>query len=227
MSSQPPAIPRSWRVRADDDQGDGKAVSLDRLSSAIENGVWNERDQARGPQDRVWRLIGEHPQLEEFVPPKPLFRSRSSEEAEMDMTPMIDVTFQLLIFFMIAATYVVQKTLDVPKSDPSQEGTGAVTMQELEKNNLIVKLAADRSVTVQGKAATLDTLMDALRAAVRENQQSEMVLDADDQVDHQSVIKALDAAAGAKIEKVHFVSRVGPSRRSVGENTSVTPPPAP
>ncbi|HVA48391.1 MAG TPA: biopolymer transporter ExbD [Pirellulales bacterium] len=212
-----------WRVRTEDDSGPGRQVRFERLARGIEDGVWSETDQARGPNDADWRLIGEHPELEEHLPPAPPFKAGERDEAEMDMTPMIDVTFQLLIFFMIAATYVVQKTLELSAAQ-AEEAPAAVTLSQLAQDNIIVKVARDRSVSVDGVPAAIDGLTDALRQAARRRKRAtaELVLDVDDEVDHETVVKAIDAAAGAEIEKVHFVSRgrSTPGPRSPGKSTA-------
>ena len=60
------------------------------------------------------------------LPNDAAFHSRRRDgraPAEMDMTPMVDVTFLLLIFFMVTAAFAMQKSFHVPtpKSDqPSQ-----------------------------------------------------------------------------------------------------------
>ena len=197
-----------WRVRQEDATDNGQVVRFERLTQGIIDGKWGEMDQALGPGDRQWRLIAEHPRLEEFLPRKQVFRGSTAEEAEMDMTPMIDVTFQLLIFFMIAATYLVQKTLDMPKPEASQEGSGAVTMAELEKNNIMVKISRGGEITVQGKTVPADQLLNALNEAKKSATNAEIVLDVEDDVEHEVVVKVLDAAGGAQIERVMFVSRV-------------------
>src|SRR5437868_4768995 len=114
-----------WRFRREDTTGPGRPIPQERLLRAIQEGALGEEDEVRQEQDAAWTKIGEHPYLQEFLPEHGGFRARPSEEAEMDMTPMIDVTFQLLIFFMIAATYVVQKTLDVAKAEADQQGAVA------------------------------------------------------------------------------------------------------
>jgi biopolymer transport protein ExbD len=201
-----------WLVRTEDDAGPGRAVRFERLAQGIADGIWNETDEVRGPNDAQWRLIGEHPELEEHLPPAPLFKAGQREEAEMDMTPMIDVTFQLLIFFMIAATYVVQKTLEIAAAH-AEEAPAMVTLSQLAQDNIIVKVARDRSVSVDGVPASLDGLSQTLAEAARRRKQAtaEMVLDVDDEVEHDLVVRVIDAAAGAEIEKVHFVSRAGPA----------------
>jgi len=49
-------------------------------------------------------------------------KDKKPEEAELDITPMIDVTFLLLIFFMVTSTMEQQKQIDVP---PAKHGVGA------------------------------------------------------------------------------------------------------
>ena len=210
-----------WLVRTEDDAGPGRKVRFEPLAQGIEDGVWNESDQARGPNDADWVLIGEHPQLEEHLPPGPPFKTGDREEAEMDMTPMIDVTFQLLIFFMIAATYVVQKTLEIAAAQ-AEEAPAVVTLSQLADDNVIVKVSRDRSVTVDGAAVSFEGLDSALAQAAkrRRHATAEMVLDVDDEVDHQTVVKVIDAAAGAEIEKVHFVSRAAGAKPRASRRTA-------
>ncbi len=47
-------------------------------------------------------------------------------EAEMDMTPMCDVTFQLLIFFMVTAAFAMQKSIEIPKPKQDAPSTQVV-----------------------------------------------------------------------------------------------------
>jgi biopolymer transport protein ExbD len=125
------------------------------------------------------------------------------------MTPMIDVTFQLVIFFMIAATYTIQKTLDLPKQSPNPDAAGAVTMEQLEQENIIVRVATDGSIVVDDQPTPLDELVSSLGDAKRRRRSAELVLDVDDEVAHDIVVKVIDAAGAANIEKVLFVSHVG------------------
>ncbi|MCH7688429.1 MAG: biopolymer transporter ExbD, partial [Planctomycetes bacterium] len=60
-----------------------------------------------------------------------VLRKADTEFDDMDLTPMVDVTFLLLIFFMITASFTIQKSIQVPPPDPEQEGA-AQTIQELE-----------------------------------------------------------------------------------------------
>jgi biopolymer transport protein ExbD len=201
-----------WQLRSEDGVGEGRAIDFRALVRGISDGVWSEAEQVRDPRDGRWRPIGDHPQLQEFLPHKPLFTPKPAEEAEMDMTPMIDVTFQLIIFFMITAAFVVQKTLDMPEATPDQEKNPArKTLSQLAKENVIVKIAGDGSIAVDEKPTKIDQLPEALREASKKNPDSfELILDVDDEVDYEVVVRVIDEAAGAKIQKVLFLRRRPP-----------------
>ncbi len=67
----------------------------------------------------------------------------------LDMTPMVDVTFQLLIFFMITASFVTQKSLQTSAPEP-EDDAGQVTMQVEEDDQapVIVAIAEDGSILI-------------------------------------------------------------------------------
>ncbi len=198
-----------WRVRPTGVTHQGKAVSFERLSEAIANELVGDLDEVRGPGESGWMPVGEHPQTSAYVPSLRRVVVRREESAESDMTPMIDVTFQLVIFFMIAATYTIQKTLDLPATTPSEESGDVVTMEELEQNNIMVQIAADGTVTVDSEIVATENLVSNLKDAIRQNETAELVLDVDDETVHDVLVGVLDAAGAAQIEKVLFVSRVG------------------
>lgn len=201
-----------WRVRGEGASGEGQPIAPRQLAREIADGVWTDGDEVRGPRDARFVPIGDHPQCEEFLPRRPLFRAKPVEEAELDMTPMIDVTFQLLIFFMISATFVVQKTLDMPAAQrDSQAAARRPTLSQIRAENILVRLAKDGALTVDGQPVQPAGLEKAIRAAGKGRENAELAMDVDDDVDHQAVVAVIDAAAGAQIEKVHFLRR-GPPR---------------
>ncbi len=198
-----------WRVRPAGTTHEGRAVSAARLRQAIEADEVGDLDEVLGPGESDWSTIGEHPTTGTYLPRPRNANGREAEEAESDMTPMIDVTFQLVIFFMIAATYTIQKTLDLPKQSPNPDAAGAVTIEQLEQENIIVRVAIDGSIVVDDQPTPVENLVSRLKEATRNRRSAELVLDIDDEVVHDVVVKVLDAAGAANIEKVLFVSRVG------------------
>ena len=220
MSSDPSTD--IWRVRREDAAGDGRAISLAELAAQIADGVWHESDQVRDPRTGRWGLVGNHPDLEEFLPTTRRLRPKADDDPEMDITPMIDVTFQLIIFFMITATFVVQKTIDTPRAEAAEESSRwQPTWDDVQMQYIIVRLGSDRAITVDGTAVELEDLPRVLRQATDERGIVEMALAVHDDVPHELVVGVLDAAAGAEIEKVHF------ARGAVaGDDTPAAQPPA-
>ena len=199
-----------WYVRPAGAPHGGRPVDLHVLCRAIEDELIGDLDEVKGPGEVQWRPVGEHPKLIAYIPQPTSVKTSDEEDAESDLTPMIDVTFQLLIFFMITATFVVQKTLDAPKAEANSEAAGKVTMEELEKTNIMVRVAADGGVTVDDQLAQIDNLPTLLREAASRKKASELVMDVADEAIHDVVVRVIDAAGAAEIEQIHFVSRAPP-----------------
>ena len=70
------------------------------------------------------------------------------EEIEMDMTPMVDVTFLLLIFFMVTASFTLQKSLEIPKSE-SEDPSTEVVEEEPDDQSDFVTVIVDENNTYQ------------------------------------------------------------------------------
>jgi len=208
----------TWWVRGAGREGAGRAVPFSQLAQAVADNVVGENDEVRGPTDAQFVIVGDHPQLEEYLPLRPVFVPKEAEDAEMDMTPMIDVTFQLLIFFMITAAFVVQKTLDMPQADQNkeEEPIGAPTLSQLAQENIVVSVKIGGTISVDGQTVSVTELGGALKKAYESKKEPELILDIEDDVDHDMVVKVIDGAAGAEIQKIHFVRRSGGSGSSPG-----------
>ncbi|MBS0208240.1 MAG: biopolymer transporter ExbD [Planctomycetes bacterium] len=110
-----------------------------------------------------------------WLPPRP---KRAAEEAEMDMTPMIDVTFQLLIFFMLTNQLANPAPLAVPEAKHgrgvSPEGTQMVLIDEAGRYFLGLTIAEENSV------ASLDALVQAVQTNAQASPQPlDVIIDAD------------------------------------------------
>ena len=68
-------------------------------------------------------------------------RPARAVDDEMDLTPMVDVTFLLLIFFMITAAFAVQKAISVPPTNDQTTPTQSV--EDLEDDSIVIRIDAD------------------------------------------------------------------------------------
>ena len=75
-------------------------------------------------------------------------RSEDVERDDLDMTPMVDVTFLLLIFFMVTAAFSLQKSLEVPTPDQQENATESRTLEEIEASWMVRAGARRRGFAV-------------------------------------------------------------------------------
>lgn len=71
-------------------------------------------------------------------------RRPRGDDSGLDMTPMVDVTFLLLIFFMITASFSIQKSMQTQPPESNEEGVSqTVTLDDLADTSVIVEIDAD------------------------------------------------------------------------------------
>ena len=119
------------------------------------------------------------------------FRSYRREEVSVNLTPLIDVVFLLLIFFMVSTTFTKasQLSIDLP------EATGEPSETPKEQIEILIDESGQYRVNGQ---ALVDTHVRTLQAAIYKISAGDttlpMVISADAQSSHQSVVRAMDAA---------------------------------
>ena len=138
------------------------------------------------------------------------------EEAEMDMTPMVDVTFLLLIFFMVTAAFSLQKSIEVPNPDQEQPST-QVREQPIDENPDFVTVRVDpfntyRVITVDWdvEAPSEQELLIKLREARQGNSMNRVPttlrVEAHEEALHERVVAALDAGTEVGMDEVQLLT---------------------
>ena len=124
------------------------------------------------------------------------FPRRRRPGAAIELTPLIDVVFLLLIFFMTSTVFARQSRLDITL--PAALGHAGA---EAPAPRLTIDASGAYALNDEPLAdGALDTLVAALRAAVGEPPR--LVIAADAEAAHRTVVAALDAAAQAGIRQV-------------------------
>ena len=118
-------------------------------------------------------------------------RSGKREELSVNLTPLIDVVFLLLIFFMVSASFnrESQIVVDLPEAS-NQEKEALVDPIE-------ITIDADGLYYVNGQQLVntqFNTLRVALAKATEGRLEKPLIISADGNSPHQSVVKAMDAA---------------------------------
>lgn len=144
----------------------------------------------------------------------PFERIQVPEDA-MDMTPMVDVVFQLLIFFMMTAAFSLQKSLELPPSSPQDPTAQSMTLDELDNESdfIIVRIDHENNITVDGEDAPseqelLRKLKGGKSGSLHEGEppRTGLLVLADPDCHHETVVMVLDAGNAAGMERVRLAT---------------------
>lgn len=111
----------------------------------------------------------------------------------LDLTPLVDVIFLLLIFFMVSTTFQENQGIELDLPD-------ATSATESDDDQLRVRLDDEGGVYFQERKLGVDSLEDAARAALERVERQFVVVEADARAEHGAVVAVMDALrrAGAK-----------------------------
>ena len=168
-------------------------------------------DGQSGPSARE-RALTEAKRVEDDDDEGFQLRGPATEFEEMDLTPMVDVTFLLLIFFMITASFSIQKTIQVPPPDPEKQGAAqsVQSLEDLEVDSIIVEIDEDNVIIVDDDPVADPTaLVELFEKKKTEEQKNELVLEAAAAALHDTVVQVIDAANDVNIQKIRLVTRTG------------------
>ena len=152
--------------------------------------------------------LGEDSDVEQVT-----FGGDDRDETEMDMTPMVDVTFLLLIFFMVTAAFSLQRSMEVPTPRPDQPST-QTQPQDQDADTVTVhvdEFNTYRVVTTDWdeEAPSDQELLIKLRAAREGNSQgikpTKMLVKANREALHRNVIRAMDCGSSVGIEQIQLM----------------------
>jgi biopolymer transport protein ExbD len=129
------------------------------------------------------------------------FRSKPRKSPEVDITPLIDVVFLLLIFFMVSTTFEheSQILIELP------EATGEEMKREKQELDITINIAGTFFVNQREVVNTeIETLKMAISKAIGDQGNIPVIINADARTPHQSVMTVMDAASQLGLTKMTF-----------------------
>jgi biopolymer transport protein ExbD len=119
---------------------------------------------------------------------------------ELNITPLLDLAFVLLIIFMIT-TPLMENSVDLvlPTSDAAQNAVDSGKVQR-------ISIGRDESIDLNGQATSLDQLGQQLIAIKAQNPEAAVVVRADKELAVQKLMNVMDAVQRAQIKKVGVVT---------------------
>ena len=127
-------------------------------------------------------------------------RRRTEEESQIDLTPMLDVVFIMLIFFIVTATFINETAIDVQRPPTTDEPP------DMENKNIVFQVGpagnirlGDRNIDVRSVRANVERL----RA---ENPEAKVIISADPKSKSEVYIKIADQAREAGIYDISLAT---------------------
>ncbi|MCV2883638.1 biopolymer transporter ExbD [Aestuariibacter sp. AA17] len=122
------------------------------------------------------------------------------EEAAIDMTPMLDVVFIMLIFFIVTASFVKEAGIDVNRPE-------AATAVKKDRANILVAISDKGEIWINKRRVDVRAVQANIERLYAENPQGTVVIQADKKATTETLIKVMDASRAAGVYDVSIAAQ--------------------
>ena len=122
------------------------------------------------------------------------------EEAAIDMTPMLDVVFIMLIFFIVTASFVKEAGIDVNRPD-------AATAVKKDRANILIAISDKGEIWINKRRIDESAVQANIERLRAENPQGSVVIQADKKATTDVLIKVMDASRSAGVYDVSIAAQ--------------------
>jgi len=112
---------------------------------------------------------------------------RQEEEAAIDLTPMLDVVFIMLIFFIVTSVFIKEAGIEVNRPD-------ATTATPKENVSILVAINANNEIWIDKRRVDVRAVKSVIERMRAENPEGGLVIQADDQANVKTLTAVADAA---------------------------------
>jgi len=126
-------------------------------------------------------------------------QAEAEEESDINITPLIDIVFIMLIFFIVTATFIKETGIDVNKPD-------APTAVVKENANILVAIDHDNSIWIDGRQVDISSVRPNIERLHAENPQGSVVIQADEESNTKTLISVMDASRQAGVYNVSIAA---------------------
>ncbi len=123
------------------------------------------------------------------------------EESEVNLTPMLDVVFIMLIFFIVTASFVKEAGIDINRPD-------AATAERKEKGNILVAISEEGQIWIDRRQVDVRALRANIERLHAENPHGTVIIQADEESKNKLLVRVMDAARLAGVKNVAIAAEV-------------------
>jgi len=128
-------------------------------------------------------------------------RSKVKDEDEVNLTPMLDVVFILLIFFIVTASFVKESGMDIDRP-------AAAMAVRKERGNILVAITPTGQIWIDRRQVDVRAVRANIERLHAENPQGAVVIQADRESKNGLLVEVMDAAKLAGVENVSIAAEV-------------------
>ncbi len=132
-----------------------------------------------------------------------LLESQEEEENEINLTPMLDVVFIMLIFFIVTASFIKEAGLDVNRPD------APVTQSEPEDSNILVLITANDEIWIDRRLIDPRAVRANIERLHAENPDGSVVIQPKRQSTNKALVTVMDAARQAGVYSISLADDRG------------------
>ncbi|HOJ64942.1 MAG TPA: biopolymer transporter ExbD [Spirochaetota bacterium] len=127
------------------------------------------------------------------------FRIEKNKKSDIDLTPILDMMFIILIFFMVAATFDLNRSIKVslPKSFAGESS--------IEKNKIIIEVDREGKISVNGNIVDILELSNEIKS-FDNYKESTVYLLGDDEANYRDIIEIIDILKLLEITDISLVT---------------------
>ncbi len=125
--------------------------------------------------------------------------SREEDDSDINMTPMLDIVFIMLIFFIVTASFVKESGIEVNRP-------GAVTAQSKGKASIFIAISADGQVWVDRRQVDVRAVGANVERLLAENPQGSVVIQADRESKNGLLVKVMDQVREAGVTNISLAA---------------------
>ena len=130
-----------------------------------------------------------------------LGKRRLEEETQIDLTPMLDVVFILLIFFVVTSAFVDETAIEV------QHVPASVSPPLTENRDIVFQVSANNDISLDGRRVDIRSVRGNIEKLRASNPEIKVLISTDSRALTATYIRIADQARAAGVEDISLVTR--------------------